>query len=73
MLEVPSLSDVRVELNTFTGGVLFDDGLATRTLVASNFDETGLALVGFILDADWEGGACHMLRVFQGDDLVGVR
>ena len=72
----PVHASVTIQLSIFAGGVFFE-GVAgdplLKELTAADFDDLGCARVVFILAPGVETSACHELRAFQGEDLIGQR
>ena len=63
--------DMRVELEIFVAGVVFEDGSKTLVLTAADFDENGWATVRFIRPAWVRASVCHRTRIYKGDQLIG--
>ena len=63
--------DFQVVVEIFAGGMTFDDGTTQLILTPEDFSETGTALVNFILPADVEFKVCHLVKMYQGGQLLG--
>ncbi len=67
--DVPA--DIRVLVDLVVAGVVFEDGTITKTFTAADFDEFGRVQIRFISTADAMHSACHDIKVYQGDRLLG--
>ena len=62
--------DMRVELDIFVAGVIFENGSTRMVLTAADFDANGWARVRF-LRPDWvTASVCHRTRIYQGDQQI---
>jgi hypothetical protein len=59
--------DIRVVLDIFVGGVVFDDGTRKMTLTAADFDETGSATYYMIQAAHVTTSVCHRTYYYDGN------
>ena len=73
MILSPVPEDVRVRLEIFVGGILFDDGTLERWLEPEDFDELGQVTFRFIMPEEAITSVCHRTYVYQDDVLIGVR
>ena len=62
--------DIRVVIEIFVPGVVFDDGTMIKELTAENFDDYGTSLVYFMMAQGVETSVCHRIKVYQGDRLI---
>jgi hypothetical protein len=66
------LSDgILISLFISVSGVTFEDGTVTRTLTASDFDESGICRARFIRKAGILTSVCHTTKVIQGGVIIG--
>ena len=62
--------DLRITLDIFIGGVLFDDGTTLKTLGPADFDPTGVIYMHF-LKSEGKTATCHHTKVFQDSTYIG--
>jgi hypothetical protein len=64
-------SDVQVQFRIIVAGVMFEDGALVKVLQPDDFDETGLALVHFIMPPGVQTSNCHIMRAYQNGAYLG--
>jgi hypothetical protein len=67
----PIPSDLAVQIDVFVGGVVFDDGTASRTITYSDFDALGQNFVRFIRPPTFKPAVCHSITLWQAGAVVG--
>jgi hypothetical protein len=69
------LSDVppglRIDMNVFVGGVVFDDGTVHRVVTAADFNEFGEYRYRLLKGPGIKTSVCHLTRVYDGNTLIG--
>jgi hypothetical protein len=63
--------DVTVPVEIVVGGVMFEDGTLLKTLQARDFDETGLAILHFIMPPGTQTSNCHVMKAFHTQVYLG--
>ena len=69
----PFLPQLMVRIDIVVGGITFDDGTVVKELTPPDFNALGEARVRFIQPASAKTSVCNMVRVYQGDSLIGTR
>ena len=62
--------DMRVELDIFVAGVIFENGSTRMVLTAADFDSNGWARVRFLRPGWVTASVCHRTRIYQGDQQI---
>ena len=62
-------SDISIQVNIFSGGLVFDDGTTSRTFTASDFNDEGELRFRHFHDPE-AGGMCFSIVVKQGSDTI---
>ena len=62
--------DIKIRVEIFVGGVLFDDGSTTKTLAYADFDSLGRTVVRFLKAPEVQTAICHRLKVLQNDEFI---
>lgn len=62
---------VRVGIDIFVAGVMFEDGTTFKELTMADFDEFGIATVRFIRPASASTSVCHSIKIYDGSALIG--
>ncbi len=73
MILSPVPADVKLRLEIFVGGVVFEDGSLEKELTAEDFDELGQVRLRFLMPEEAKTSICHKTYVYQNDELIGVR
>ena len=73
---LPKVDDLEVRLHIFKAGVTFDDSTIDKTIDTTNFtlDEESLLYLHpyeLIIPANYTGGPCHTIMVFQHGVQIG--
>lgn len=69
----PVIDEIEAKYDILTPGVTFDDGSLHRTITAADLDETGTVRLTFLRSPDVRASTCHLIRIYQGDYLLGFR
>ncbi len=63
-------SDLAITIQITVGGVVLDDGTTFRTVTAADFNAVGVYKYYVIVGTDDNPATCHMVKVYQGDELI---
>jgi len=55
-----------LKFNIFIGGVVFDDGLLTKTLSLGSYPESGWSELVHFYKTGTSGADCHRISIWQG-------
>ncbi len=69
MSAVPT--DLRIALNIFVGGVLFDDGTRTRLVTAADFNAFGEYRYRMVQGPTVKTSICHTTSIYDGATYIG--
>ena len=69
MSAVPA--DLRMSLNIFVGGVLFDDGTRTRIVTAGDFNAFGEYRYRMVQGPTVKTSVCHTTSIYDGVTYIG--
>jgi|GEM_PF-1561034 len=64
-------ANLRMRLNIFVGGVLFDDGTRTRIVTAEDFNEFGEYRYRMVQGPTVKTSVCHTTSIYDGATYIG--
>ena len=62
--------DMKIALDVFVGGVLFENGSTYKELFSGDFDSMGIAFVRFYKTGD-VSATCHTTKLYQNSTYIG--
>jgi len=67
----PLLPAVRIDIELIVGGVVFEDGTVSKSLVFEDWDALGEAAVRFLRPGAARTSVCHKTKAYTGSVLLG--
>src|SRR5690606_21442848 len=67
MVVSPVPDDIRIFVEIYVGGILFEDGTIERWILPQDFDDLGQVILRFIMPENATSSVCHRTYVFQND------
>ncbi|WOO39342.1 LamG-like jellyroll fold domain-containing protein [Rubellicoccus peritrichatus] len=72
MFEKNLPASIRIELDIFVSGVVFEDGTTVKDVTLDDFDELGRYFYRFIRGANVGASVCHRTKLYDGSTYLGA-
>lgn len=72
MFEKNMPDSIRIELDIFVSGVVFEDGTTVKNVTLNDFDELGRYFYRFIRGAHVGASVCHRTKLYDGSTYLGA-